>query len=415
LSAAGPARVLHIIDGLEGGGSERLLADVVRLSEGRIRHRVTTVYREGARQVGPFVHATPLRALGVYRERPRGAPTRAHPAGTVARSVIAGSRLEGLARFVWTAGTLVGPGTYRALRELMDFRPDVLHAHLYYGFVCGLLLRRLTGRPLVHTVPAMFEQMHDVPWMPRLYARFHPLVDRFFTDYPEELRGVGVPDEKIWWIGGGVDSAAVETAYERRDALRSEVRAKVQLPPDALLALSVGRLHPSKGHDLAAQAVALAARRLPTLHWVVLGQGAERDRLEGLLRELGIADRTRLAGFVTEVLPWYAAADVYLRTTVTEADNLSSRQAMAMGVPVVGFQTGAPTDLLPRVGHGIAVPGPEPALLADAMAHLLGSVDRGRALGLRGRAYARERLGIDTTVEPLAGTYEELAARRTRR
>lgn len=415
MTARRPVRVLHVIDGLEGGGSERLLLDIVRLSESRVRHRVTTVYRESAHQVGPFVHAAQLRTLGAYRARPRPTSVRDHPIGTFARSAIAGGKLERLARFVWTAGTVVCPGLYRALREFVMFRPDVIHAHLYYGFVCGLVLRRLTGRPLVHQVPAMFDQMHDVPWMPGLYARFHPLVDRFFTDYPDELRQLGVPYQKIRWITGGVDGASIDATYEQRGHHRSKIRAELHIPPDAPLALSVGRLHPSKGHDLAARAIAVAAYRFPTLHWVVLGEGAERSHLEALIRELGIVERAHLPGFTIDVLPWYAAADLYLRTTVLEAENLSSHQAMAMGLPVVGFESTTTTDLLRQVGHGFAVPSHDAPLLAAAIARVLDAPDRGRTLGLRGREYARDELGIDRMIERLAVAYAELAATRARR
>src|ERR1051325_4567760 len=60
-----PLRVLHIIDTLGGGGSERLVWDIVRLSDpARVRHRVVTIFREGY-LVTP-VYAEPLRQLGAY-------------------------------------------------------------------------------------------------------------------------------------------------------------------------------------------------------------------------------------------------------------------------------------------------------------------------------------------------------------
>lgn len=415
MTAVRRLRVLHLIDGLDGGGSERLLLDEVRLSDGRFVHRVTTMYRESARQVGPFVHAARLRELGAYRDGPRPIPAREGRILAFARSAIVGSGIERFARFVWTVGTVTGPGSFRALRELVRFRPDVLHAHLYQGFVCGLLLTRLTGRPLVHTVPAMAAQMRDVPWMPGLYARFHPLVARFFTDYPDELRRLGVPEKKIQWIRGSVDLEPADAAYERRLEHRSEIRAGLHLAADAPIALSVGRLHPSKGHDLAARAIAALADRFPALQWVVLGEGPERGRLEALVRELGIVERTHLRGFTPDVLPWYAAADLYLRTPVLEAENLSSRQAMAMGLPVVGFETGAPTELLRLVGHGALAANGDAAQLAEAIARVLGSEDGGRALGLRGREYARQELGVRKTFALYADAYEALGRRNARR
>lgn len=406
-----PPRVLDIIDGLDAGGSEKILTDVIRVTGDRARHRVTTMYLESAHQVGPFVHAEELRSLGAFREPPRKAPGRGHPLAATARSVAKGSPIEPLARIVWTLATVVAPGTFRALREVRRFRPDVIHAHLYYGFACGLVLTRITGRPLVHTVPALFAQMEGgVSWMPQLYARSHHLVHSFFTDYPDELRRAGVPEQKIRLLPGAVDIASADAAFEGRARYRAELRAAHGIAADAPVALSVGRLHPSKGHDLAARAVAVAARGMPELQWVVLGEGAERARLTALVRELGIVGRTHLLGFVRDVLPWYAAADVYLRTPVIEAENLSSRQAMAMGLPAVGFDTGAASELMRVAGKGHLVPGGDVERFAAAITDVLTSADRGRALGLRGREYARRELGIARVVDQFIATYEQIVS-----
>ena len=114
--------------------------------------------------------------------------------------------------------------------------------------------------------------------------------------------------------------------------------------------------------------------------------------LEARTRELGAAAHVHLAGFHANPLPYYAAADIYLRTPIFEADNLSSYQAMALAVPVVGFDTGAETELLRQVGHGIIVPNRDPSALAKAAADILTLPDAGRSLGERGREYCQKHL-----------------------
>jgi glycosyltransferase involved in cell wall biosynthesis len=405
-------RVLHIIDGLAGGGSERWVYDIARLSDGaRIRHRVVTVHPD----LGRFVYAERLSALGAYR----GAPRRTD--GTTAvntlfsqttRSVNRGPLGRAL-RLAWHGGAVFPSGLYRALREWRTFRPHVVHGHTFHGFVFALMLARLARLPLVHTVPCLVSQMKDAGygWMPPLYARVHPRVARFFTAYPMELRELGVEPERIREISGVVDMSRIEDIYRERARHRLEVRQSLGIAPDAPVALSVGRLHRSKGHELAARAMASASRRFPDLHWLVLGDGTERVSLEATVREVGMTGRAHLLGFVPEVLPYYAAANVYLRTTLLEAENQSSYQAMGMGLPVVGFATGAGTELLGRVGHGVMVPVGDATLLGEAVADVLLAADRGADLGRRGRAYAREVLGIDRTIEQLSATYEELARR----
>src|SRR5882762_318532 len=133
-------RVLHNIDGLAGGGSERWVYDIARLSDGaRIRHRVVTVHPD----LGRFVYAERLGELGAYR----GA--RRRPAGTTAatlftqttRSVDRGPLGQAL-RLAWHGGAVFPSGIYRALREWRTFRPHVVHGHTFHGFVFALMLAR---------------------------------------------------------------------------------------------------------------------------------------------------------------------------------------------------------------------------------------------------------------------------------
>jgi len=404
-------RVLHIIDGLAGGGSERWVYDIARLSDpGRVRHRVTTVHPDR----GGFVYGASLRELGTYgkpwHQEDRTQPT--GPAGPRSARFADDGKLTRAFRLAWHGGVVFPAGGYRVLREWISFRPEVIHGHTFHGFVFASQLARLTRLPLVHTVPSLFAQMEDAGygWLPRLYARAHPRVARFFTAYPDELRRVGVPTSKIQEIQGVVDLPRIEAALTERSSHRSRIRAALGIKPGAPVALSVGRLHHSKGHELAAAAVAQASQRVTDLQWILLGEGGDRASLEALVRELRIGDQTHMTGFVTDVLPFYAAADLYLRTPLFEAENQASYQAMGMGLPVAGFDTAAGTDLLGRIGHGVLVPSGDSSRLADAIVDLLSGADRGLALGARGQAYARTHLGVDRTIEDFTSTYERLAA-----
>ncbi len=334
-----PVRVLHLIDGLCGGGSERLLWDIVRLSPPEeVNHRVVTIYPDHG---DCFVYAEALRSRGAY---PAGrSPGFLRSMYRLRASQRTQKAVLGLDKLLWLLLLLGYSGltTWRVVDALVRFRPDVIHTHTFFGILYGLLMRAVLNKPLIHTVPSLFAQMRDVNmgWLPRVYARCHSQVDCFFTGMPRELLAVGVPPRKVRALPGAVDLQAVEAARTQRDRHRVEVRRSLGLSADARIALSVGRLHSAKGHSFALESLAALVPSFGNLHWVVLGEGPERASLEARTRELGVAAHVHLAGFHADPLPFYAAADIYLRTPIFEADNLSSYQAMALAVPVVGFDT----------------------------------------------------------------------------
>jgi len=419
-------RVLHIIDTLGGGGSERLVWDIVRLSDpARVQHRVVTIFREGY-LVTP-VYAEPLRQLGAYGSKrdvtwneqvrkdglfiPRSSARNLPP---VLKKPLVGIWNFGFSR--WRRAKHAAahvPSMFTIPAEFLRFKPDVVHTHGFYGFKYGLLFKTLFRRPVVHIMPALFSQMEaqGTGWLVNRYRRFHRSVDCFALDagYRNELLGIGVPSNKLLLIDGTLDLDAIGTVRAERERHRREVRQRLGIPEDAIIALSVGRLDPSKGHSFALEALPSILKQFPNMHWIVLGEGEQRRALEQRIEELGVTRNAHLIGFDPQPLPYYAAADVYLRTTTMEGENISSRQAIAMGLPTVGFDTCSETDLIAKLGHGILVPNADAAALARATCELLSLPDHGAALGARGIDYCKTHMGIQKHVDDLMSLYDQLA------
>ncbi|TKB69496.1 MAG: glycosyltransferase family 4 protein [Nitrospira sp.] len=301
------------------------------------------------------------------------------------------------------------------MRALVRFRPHVIHVHTFHGFSLGVFLKSFLHLPLVHTVPALFTQMHDAGfgWMPRRYARLHSKVDRFMTGASvSDLHGIGIPPSKIVLIQGVVDVEAVEVFAATRESCYRAVREELKIDPDSLILLSVGRLHPSKGHEYALEALPKVRARFSKAEWLVLGEGAQRDVLAQRARELGVVAHIHLMGFHDAPLRYYAAADVYLRTPIYEAENLSSYHAMAIGLPVVGFNTRCETELLDKVGHGVLVANEDSRKLAEGIIEILSHPDKGREMGRQGAEYSKSYLGIHQTIASYTDVYEALCPSR---
>ncbi len=455
---AGPLRVLHLIDGLGGGGSERNVWDIVRLSKpNEVRFRVATilpddgsyVYAERLRQVGAFglrnsaVDEASTRIPETFQRRtirsliPSTVKRPLRPLWHFARKAFSPTsqnrsspKCGDLMKFEpnelskwpadsirrclprWFHGIIAESVWQRVLEEYLEFEPDVIHGHTFHGLAVGLYLKSIFDKPLVYSIPGLFSQLEDaeVGWLPEVYSLFHPWVDRFFTAYPGELLRIGVPAEKILALSGIVDLQIVTRTKSGREQHRLEIRRGLGIAEDTTIALSVGRLHPSKGHQYALEALPSLIRKLPNLHWVVLGINWEEERakLENKAATLGVSDHVHIVGFVPDPLPFYAAADIYLRTLVFEGDNLSSFQAMAMGLPVIGFDTQKETELISKVKHGILVPPRDAAAIASAVQGVLLLPDRGRSMGERGVEYSRMHLDVQSLVSLLLSVYLDL-------
>jgi len=108
--------------------------------------------------------------------------------------------------------------------------------------------------------------------------------------------------------------------------------------------LSAGRLVPLKGFDFALRAFAIFAARHPEADLTIVGKGPEGNRLESLIRELGLEKQARLVDWMARerLLTRIRSCDVFLFASLRDGGGLVVVEAMAAGKPVVCFDLGGP-------------------------------------------------------------------------
>jgi len=386
-----PIRILHLIDRITGYGTSKQLSDIVFLTPSKeVEHFVITFSPDQ----GKWPHAERLREKGVYRPFPK-----------------TGLLKLGRRNWIWFLVRYIF-ALWHVLQSLIWFRPHIIHVHTSYSLTVGLFLKVVLRRPVVHHVACLFSQMVDAgnAWAPGFYARFHSLIDCFFSGRAsrDELLSIGVPESKALLIRGVIDFQEISAVRHERQKYHQTIREFSHLPSDAFIVLSVGRLDPSKGHIFALEALSTLVRQFPKLHWFVVGDGKLRPELEDRAKALGIFHHVHLLGHQDCPLPYYAAATVYLRTMIFEERNFSCVEAMAMGIPMVGFDTGCEVDLIKNVGHGILVPNQSVEALSAAVAQILTLPDHGREMGNRGIEFSQTHFDIRQAIEDVTTVYKNL-------
>lgn len=194
----------------------------------------------------------------------------------------------------------------------------------------------------------------------------------------------------------------------------SGVRARYGLAEGRWL-LTVARLAAHKGIDTGLHVLAVLREQYPDLRYMVVGRGDWLSHLEGLARELGVADRVR---FLTDVpdsdLPGlYNTAEIYLGLSrpaglMVEGFGISLSEASASGIPVIAGSGGGIPDAVRDGETGLLVDaeGPEAAIAAARL--LLGDQELARRLGAGGRRAVETYYNWQRVTTELAGIGHEL-------
>ena len=184
-------------------------------------------------------------------------------------------------------------------------------------------------------------------------------------------------------------------------------------PAEAPRLVCVGRLSEQKAQTLLVEAAHRVARRHPGLQLLLAGDGEMRGEIEALIEELGMQDRVRITGWISNqrVRDEIAASRALVLASLAEGLPVVLMEALALRRPVLATcVAGIPELVLPGENGWLVAAGDLDALVA-AMEDLLSrSPAQLQAMGEAGRRRVLERHSIDDAATQLAAIFEESCA-----
>ena len=124
--------------------------------------------------------------------------------------------------------------------------------------------------------------------------------------------------------------------------------------------LTVARLSDDeqyKGYDQVIRAIPSIQEKLPDVHYILVGKGSDRPRVEALIKSLGLTNHVTLAGFVSdnEIGDYYNLCDVFAMPSKGEGFGIVYLEALACGKPTVGGNQDGAIDAICQGELGLLV------------------------------------------------------------
>lgn len=295
---------------------------------------------------------------------------------------------------------------YRAF--LGAVQSPLLHVHnaRHAQFLCQEVVS--TDLPTVVTVHGVKTLLMPSPrWLRSMVLENYGRADRLIavsSFVKERLVQFGAPADRIAVIPNAVDSE------QFRPADPEEARRRLGIRQAGFSILSTGNLIPLKGVDQLVTAFARsAARKHGTL--VIVGDGPEKEPLQRVVGELGIADATQFVGArpLPEMPLWYQACDVFVTPSTAEGVSISVLEAMSTARPVITtLQEVGEHDVVTDGTTGVLVPFGDVEGLAAAIDRLLRDKDQARRMAVRARELIVERFTWPEVARRTCEVYREV-------
>ena len=363
---AAKRRVLHVVNNLNYGGMERVVAEIVRRTDSsRFDMHVLALGYLGHFSEGLDAYAT----LHLAEPMPR-----------------------------WS---MLYPRSFA--RQLERIAPDVVHLHSGVWYKAGAAAA-LAGVP--YQIYTDHGRQSPDPWLNRAIDRRASRNTDVVVCVSERLgRHVATfvkHPSRIRVIANGVDT---ERYAPRTDD--GEFRRELGIADDVPIVGSIGRLEAVKAYDVLIRAFAKLRGEYPASPkpvLVLVGDGSERQSLERLASELGLDGSIHFVGWRSDIESITRAFTLFTMSSHSEGTSVSLLEAMSSGLcPVVTDVGGNSAVLGDELAHRL-VPPADP----DSLAHALSDALTDTAARERDARTARERVLKHYGLDAMVQSYEQL-------
>ncbi|HXL78564.1 MAG TPA: glycosyltransferase [Candidatus Eisenbacteria bacterium] len=301
--------------------------------------------------------------------------------------------------------------------ELRNGRFDIVHTHSAKAGALGRIAAYRVGVPaIVHTFHGF--PFHDFQLWPLRAAYIQ--IEKRLGRITDQFLAVGgavaaqainlriAPAERIRTIASAIDLNIPPASPGNRAA----ARRLMDLPDDALVVGTVGRLAPQKApQDMVA---AIAAMDRANVYCVWVGDGPMREEVARLVERRNLGNRFLLLGERRDVAALLPGFDVFALSSHYEGLPCSLVEAMTCGLPVVATAVNAVPEVVVPGRTGMLVPAAAPALLGRALAYLLDHPSEGSRMAAAARVQLGDRFDPEVLGRDLAETYEMALTSSTR-
>ena len=375
-------KIVHVITGLNGGGAQRPLYDLVRHTPDRFQHEVISLSNFGV--IGEFISkvGVPVTALEINPSMPGIAKPR------------------------------------KLVQLIKDAKPDIVHTWMYHSDFLGGIAARMAG------VPRVLWSVHNPDW-DRRYTKFRTvMISRacaamsgflpdhivYVSDRTRQIhQELGYTKKHSSVINGGYDLVG----FAPSPAGRARIRAEVGIPEDMPVVGIVARFDPQKGFPYFFQMAKRLKEMRPRIHFMAVGRGVDNNPdIVKWATENGVLDSTTILGVRTDVSDVLNALDVLVSPSLGEAGPLIVGEALACGTPAVGTNVGL-TDLLIGDPEFLTKPTDVEAMAMAVNKILEWDPARREAYGEQGRKRILENFSIQRNAGLYVDVYDSLVRPRS--
>jgi glycosyltransferase involved in cell wall biosynthesis len=289
-------------------------------------------------------------------------------------------------------------------RTIRQKNVQVLHSHKMGSNLWGSVMGRL------NKVPAVITHVHG-----QRHSASERAAGKLITSLSDRVIVVS-EFEKTAFVGGKADIAAkVVTVYNGIDLSRTPrpdttlVRQGLGLPANRRRFVGVvAGLRPEKDIHSFLRAAKAVSNTFDDVHFLIVGDGGEMNRLKDYAATLGISERCLFTGFRSDAFDLTSILDVGVLSSTREGLPLALLEYLALSKPVVATRVGGIPEAVEDGVNGFLVRAGDHEDMGRRIILLLQNRELAANMGQAGQRICREKFGLESMLSNIESIYDEV-------
>ena len=293
-------------------------------------------------------------------------------------------------------------------------RYQVYHVHQYgLHAAISIIFGKILGRPVILKITntkqdGLLNSLESYSiFIRRAIIFLHKNVDACIalsTDAYDEVLAFGIPKERIYLIGNGVNTTEFSPCSDQ-----NKIANKKLLGVNSeYLILYVGRMIDGKNPLGLLSAWTQIKNEFKNTQLIFIGDGPQLELLQQKTVELGCSDSVRFLGKTKDVASWYQIADMYVLPSKFEGLANALLEAMSCALPIVSTRVSGSTDMFHKGDIGELVNVENNEELANGMRKLLLDDTRRKQCGQSARDVIVKHYSLEAVANSIASAYNKL-------
>ena len=239
---------------------------------------------------------------------------------------------------------------YKALiKEVRNNNIDVIICSTPIGGFLGRLVAKKTKTKVIYAAHGLLF-FKGAPFInntlyklqERIMARWTDVIITINNEDFAAMSKIKKKSSKLYLVHG----AGVDVDYSLFENFNRNSKLKeLSIPENSHLLVSIGFLNKNKNYKVVINALSLLQNSVD-VHYIICGEGSEKERLTKLAKKLGVFERIHFLGYRTDVFEIIKASDLVIVPSFREGVPRVILEAMNLGIPCIGSDTRGIRELI---------------------------------------------------------------------